>query len=394
MIVVYSILLLVSLLFYIQFEGAFSFYLFCFVAAYPVIFGILTYIVKKKLRVGFDCADKTALRGNSVPINLIIDNDSSLPVPNCEITLRYSTEFGIQTETVKIHTPVFPKNSQVLTVRISYKHYGTLNIEIAKVRIFDILRIIRRRIKLRSASSNTSIVIFPDHIPIANRINDYSESGLESETYSKTKKGDDASEIFDIHTYNEGDKISRIHWKLSAKQDEMMVKDYSLPTTNGILLVIDFSGLTSDHAVLDRMDTLIDAIAAISMHLAEYETAHSILWCARNADGYEKRQVTDLESYTETMGALIGGGLRTARSSPAEVISEQSSGSARYAHIIYCTNGFDDRIRSMLTGSGYGYRYTVLDTAADNSRGYTDGNLSYIPLPINAVAESLENIAI
>lgn len=394
MIVVYIILLLISGLFYIQYEGAFSFYLFCFVAAYPVIFGILTYIVKKKFRVGFEAKEITALRGSSVPINLIIDNDSMLPVPNCEIILRYKTEFDGETETVRIHTPVFPKNSQTLTVRVSYKHYGSMSIDIQKVKIFDILKIIRRRIKLKEASSKAKIVIFPDHIPIENKINDYSESGLESDTYSKTKKGDDPSEIFDIHTYNEGDKISRIHWKLSAKQDELMVKDYSLPITNGVLLVIDFSGIAHDSSALDRMDTMIDAVTAVSMHLAEHDTAHTLLWCANNSEGYVKHQVTDFDSYTDAVSLLVNSGIMITNRSPAEVISELSTGSARFVHLIYCTDGFSESTKSLLTNSGYAFRYTVLDAAADASEGYTDGALSYISLPLNEAAASLENIAI
>ena len=394
MIVVYIILLLVSAVFYIQFEGAFSFYLFFFAAAYPIVFGILTYIVKKRIRVGFESTEITALKGYSVPVNLIIDNDSILPVPNCELTIRYKTDFGEELDTVRINTPVFPKNSQKLGLRVSYTHYGKLSIELQKVRIFDILRIIKRRVKVKASSSKASIVIFPDHIPIDSRINDYSDSGLDSESYSKSKKGDDPSEIFDIHSYNEGDKISRIHWKLSAKQDEIMVKDYSLPITNGVLLVIDFSGIASDSMALDKMDTLIDAFSAVSMHLAEHESPHSILWCTGDAEGYVKLQVTDFDSYTEAINMLINRGSGTLYKSPVSVISELSTGSARYAHLIYCTNGFSDSTRSLLTDSGYAYRYTVLDTAADTSDEYTDGNLSYIPLMPGETAASLENIAI
>ena len=394
MIAVYIILLLISAVFYIQFEGAFSFYLFFFVAAYPIVFGLLTYIARKRIRVGFETAEVTALKGNSVPVYITIDNDSILPVPNCEITLRYRTDFGDELETVKINTPVFPKNSQKLAIKVSYSHYGKLSIELKKVRIFDILRIIRRRIKLKGSSSKATILIFPDHIPIDSRINDYSDSGLESENYSKSKKGDDPSEIFDIHSYNEGDKISRIHWKLSAKQDEIMVKDYSLPITNGVMLVIDFSGITADSTALDRMDALVDALSAVSMHLAEHECPHCIMWCTDDASGYVKYQVTDFDTYTEAISMLVNNGIGTLYKTPAQVISEISTGTARFAHILYCTNGFSDATRSLLTESGYAHKYTVLDTASDRSDSYTDGALSYIPLRLNEVAACLENIAI
>ena len=227
MIVLYILLLLASFFFYIQFEGPFSFYLFFFVAAYPVVFSALTFAAKRKLHITFNASDFTAPKGNSVPVSIVIDNKSHIPVPNCEITLRYKAEISDSWKQFKIHSPVFPNNTQVLTVRLSYKHYGSLNVEIKKIRIFDILRIIRMRPNLKSSVTQARLVVFPDHIPIEKEVNNYSELGLESDSYSKVKKGDDPSEIFDIHNYNEGDKISRIHWKLSAKQDDMMVKDYS-----------------------------------------------------------------------------------------------------------------------------------------------------------------------
>ena len=51
--------------------------------------------------------------------------------------------------------------------------------------------------------------IVPDYIPIENNIANYAEMGLETDDYSKTSKGDDPSEIFDIHEYHDGDKINR-----------------------------------------------------------------------------------------------------------------------------------------------------------------------------------------
>ena len=85
----------------------------------------------------------------------------------------------------------------------------------------------------------STFTIVPDYIPIENNIANYAEMGLETDDYSKTSKGDDPSEIFDIHEYHDGDKINRIHWKLTAKQDKTMVKDYSLPISNSIVLMAD-----------------------------------------------------------------------------------------------------------------------------------------------------------
>ncbi len=394
MIVIYLILFTVALLFYILYEGAFSFYLFCFVASYPFIFGVIMLLIRRNLKIGFETVEQSSPKGSSVPVNIIIDNDSRLPVPNCDITVKYKAELGQQTESFKIHTPIFPNNTQVLTLRLSYKHYGSLKVEISKVRIFDMLKIIRLRIKPKTGLNATRIVVFPDHIPIENKINNYSELGLESESFSKNKKGDDPSEIFDIHAYNEGDKISRIHWKLSAKEDDMMVKDYSLPITNGVLIALDFSGLSFSFKDLDIIDTMIDTAAALSLHLAENEMTHSILWCTGTNEGYQKITVNDFESYILAIRLLVNDSLKKASTAPADVLSDLYNGSTACAHVLYITNGLSDSTKNKLMESGYSYKYTVLDPSASNDSGYTDGSFVYAPLAVNAIAESIENIDI
>ena len=59
----------------------------------------------------------------------------------------------------------------------------------------------------------------------------------DSERYSRTKPGSDPSETFAIREYRPGDPIRQIHWKLSGKTDEMMVRELGLPIASRTLLV-------------------------------------------------------------------------------------------------------------------------------------------------------------
>lgn len=394
MIFVYIILLITSAIFYIQFEGAFSFYLFCFVVSYPIIFGLITYNVKRKLTVSFEKPELTGMKGSSIPVNIVIDNRSRLPVPNCAITISYYTDLGKRKEKVTIHTPVFPNNTQVLTTKFAYNHYGILSLEMTKIRIYDILKIIRFKVGGKRMLRKTKLIIYPNHIPLENKINDYSDLGLESENFSKSKKGDDPSEIFNIHEYAEGDKLSRVHWKLSAKQNEMMVKDYSLPITNGVMIAADFSHIPANGTELDKLDTIIDALSALSLRLAENEVTHTLMWCSNTEAGVSSYVVSDLESYTLAVRQLINGLSERSLQSFCDAVTELSTGAPKFAHTLVCTAKITQDEISTLINSGYSYRYTAL--VADNSHnsGYTEGYFSYLPIRDKSVAEDLELIAI
>lgn len=393
MIFLYVLMLAASLLFYIQFEGPFSFYLFAFVLMYPIVFGIISFYIKKKLRVGFELSEINASKGDKVPVKIIVDNPTIFPVPNCDIAVRYCSEINSMAEIFKIHTPIFPKSKQELTVCVSYTHYGSVSLRITNIKIFDMLRVIKLKVKPKKMILSSMITVYPGHIPIESNISDYSELGLESDGYSKNKKGDDPSEVFDIHEYNEGDKISRIHWKLSAKQDELMVKDYSLPITNGILIALDTAATNSKVIDPDKYDSIIDSAAAISLRLSENEVTHTVIWSSDNSDGFSKEKITDVDDYMVMIVKLIKN--RCSGTVPiTSTICDISEGERRFAHIIVCTAAFDSEDRTKLTGSNLSYKYTVLDAAGKGSEDYTDGDLTYMTIDSKTVAEKLDEITL
>ena len=155
---------------------------------------------------------------------------------------------------------------------VSGVHCGTVDFNIKRCKISDMLKIFTMKVKSKDkflSDKNCTVTILPDYIPLENEIANYADMGLESDEYSKTQKGDDPSEIFDIRDYVEGDKLNRIHWKLSAKQDKTMVKDYSLPIANSIVLMIDLAKADGKADELTLFDSVVETAASVSEYLLE-----------------------------------------------------------------------------------------------------------------------------
>lgn len=69
------------------------------------------------------------------------------------------------------------------------------------------------------------VVIYPHKISMELLYNELSkpyENGLLQYQY---KKGPDMSEIFDLKQYYQGDDIRHVHWKLTAKTRQMLLKE-------------------------------------------------------------------------------------------------------------------------------------------------------------------------
>ncbi len=80
---------------------------------------------------------------------------------------------------------------------------------------------------------------------------------LDREDYESNVRGTDASHIREIREYRPGDKPKDIHWKLSAKRDELMVKEYVQPLGYELVLGLDRNGL--DDASMEVIYSLLTA---------------------------------------------------------------------------------------------------------------------------------------
>ena len=76
-----------------------------------------------------------------------------------------------------------------------------------------------------------------------------SNFSLEGERFSEEVSGDDPSELFALRDYQPGDRMARIHWKLSARKGEWYVKEFSRPVgTAGTAFIGSLCGKKGDKA--------------------------------------------------------------------------------------------------------------------------------------------------
>ncbi|MEG0842079.1 MAG: hypothetical protein RSF69_06050 [Erysipelotrichaceae bacterium] len=98
---------------------------------------------------------------------------------------------------------------------------GDYLVKLENIEIYDYFNIIKRKIK-NPTVRNLRIYPIPSQIK---------KDELKTEDYycedPKFMKGDDYSEVYDYHEYRDGEKLQYIHYGLSAKFDEYIVKEGS-----------------------------------------------------------------------------------------------------------------------------------------------------------------------
>ena len=101
----------------------------------------------------------------------------------------------------------------------------------------------------------------------------------DSDKYSETQKGDDPSQVFEVREYVPGDDIRRIHWRLSSKQDTLIVKEYSRPMEEDCVILLE-TGIAAAEPERQkvRSDNILSVFMKLAYELIQNEQSVTVYW--------------------------------------------------------------------------------------------------------------------
>ena len=153
------------------------------------------------------------------------------------------------------------------------------------------------------------ILIFPKTYPIVTEVTvQTSNFSLEGERFSEEVSGDDPSELFALRDYQPGDRMARIHWKLSARKGEWYVKEFGRPVGTAVLLLLEPVWKEGGQSAAEISRYLQTAVSLVRS-LLNVECSHVVSWIMENGELERARIFTEEDVYLfairflETWGA-------------------------------------------------------------------------------------------
>lgn len=335
--ILYLILLAVLGVFYIMYIDNLSFFLLAFAVILPFVLIFIMFRARRGIEAQLSSSAMSVNKNSDITVSVNIKNKSIFPVPNACIAIEIMNTLDGIPDTMSATVPVQPHNSQSMSFHISSCYCGKLIVNLKYIKIYDYIKLFSVKKKF---SSSSEIVILPDVSPIEIFSDSTFYENDRSEIYSGRKAGDDCSEVFDVRNYHEGDKINRIHWKLSMKQDMLMVKEYSLPINCSVLVLFEFYTDFADK-YMQKLDTLVETLSSVSDAISESEAIHSIGWYSILKNRYVFSEISDAEDSASFLGTLLKSGSYTENHyAYAEHIKYDAENI--YSHIIYITSDISE----------------------------------------------------
>lgn len=180
---------------------------------------------------------------------------------------------------------------------------GNYEISICTIRIYDISGLFYLSCK---SGEGAAVVVLPELYPVSVRLSETVRNFVgDSEVYDTVRSGDDASEILKLRAFQDGDKLKNIHWKLSAKTGELVVKESSMPRACSTVLLLDSRADTKGARRVKRTDAYIRAAASLSFSMMDMECPHYVAWYSRRFQDVVRMRVGNEESFYELLVYLL-----------------------------------------------------------------------------------------
>lgn len=190
---------------------------------------------------------------------------------------------------------------------------GRVVVELVSARTVDVFGF--SSASLRTAELSASYTVYPlvtDIETVTRRAYRASSSGL---VFDHHKKGQDLSEVFELRDYRDGDSMRQVHWKLSARFGDLMVREPSHPADFDLAV-----GLSLHRGDIDRVGRLdvINAAAAMFATVSRAFLRRSVGHCVifRNGSVLEVDPVESELGFNDMLDASL------ATTLPAEVERE------------------------------------------------------------------------
>ncbi len=285
LICIFSILVLNVL--YVEYQ---FFVLLMLVIAVPLISWLLFIFSTVGLKVYMQLPQSIVSLGEEVVIRIKAVNKRFMFVGKQSyiIGMHYSNTEQAQAETLKVTADL--ESVEVSLIDFKPEHCGIVEITVKKVYLQDYLGIFRAS---RDYNGKCELAVMPEQV-LSSKVKSYAERQQE---YSIISGCEEDSEVVDWREFQPGDKLNRIHWNMSVKVDEMIVKQYGSRGDIKYVLLADLTQLKKEN-FRDILDKIYAAVYSIgNMYLENGFEVLILAWNEESAfvESYESGSTQELD---------------------------------------------------------------------------------------------------
>ena len=219
------------------------------------------------LKTDSDLGENTVRRGENLMLSLRMRHRGLLPV--APLLLELSDPSGKTDREIRLKN--LPRRTQSLRLPVRASHVGVFSVGLRSVTVEDLLGLVQRRVEPENTVFR--LTVLPQTFSVDPLVLAPGDPGSEM----MARATEDLSAPSDTRSYQPGDAMKKIHWKLSLRKGELMVRKFDEPILQDVLILMDCSRPPSwghPQAEMDLRDALLETSASVLA--AQAATDHQV----------------------------------------------------------------------------------------------------------------------
>ena len=278
-----------ALVFYVMFTGWLGGYLLALVLLMPILSLLLSLPGVFMLQISLHPAQSKFQRGTPTGMGLRVCNRWCLPLRRVSLGLHYTNLLSGEEAVEKISFPL-GCGEEGIGHSFSALHCGLLRCQIRLCRVYDFLGLF----PLPLGRVEPLFMLIE---PLGQGRDLPGGGGPQPEI--SPQDGATSSpglEEYSLRNYRQGDSLRAIHWKLSSKLEQLVVRQPEGSGQGAVYLAFDWWGTPR------RLDSMLDALADASDYLHTQGQRHVFCWA--QARGLQEWPVETPEDFAKLLWRL------------------------------------------------------------------------------------------
>jgi uncharacterized protein (DUF58 family) len=203
----------------------------------PLFSFLYLFIAAQNLFIRHFFRSSSITKGEESDMVVLIENRSFLPAFEIELVFT-KADIGVLIPNSLFIKEINGKGIGEHLVNYTCKYRGQYTVGVDYIKMFDILKLFKLK---KQVKSYDFIIAYPKTFPIGSF--PVKVELTMKEDVKRAAIMDDYYTVADIRKYVPSDSLKKVHWKLSAKRNELLVKRYQASGNNAVAAVLDMTRL-------------------------------------------------------------------------------------------------------------------------------------------------------
>lgn len=232
-----------------------------------------------------------------MPLTIVVRPRGRILVSRCmEVDLSIENLMFGSVRSRKLHLRL-GRGEQRYQIPIPAAQCGQVCLRCDGVRVLDVLDLFSVAC---APVREVRTTIYPRRVRVQVLLSQATVGAPRADSMMQNRQGNDPSELFDIREYVPGDDIRSIHWKLSSKTEQLIVRQSSEPFSYHMALLPDLGRKQGERSV--DQDELNGAVA-LGSAIAQGLLRQGVAFCAAlpTAEGLELCEIRTQSDFARCM---------------------------------------------------------------------------------------------